>query len=65
MVSLAEAWQWIQIGFCASLGAAVILVLAAAVGGGGTVVQAASSHCSKCCPKEKWKDDDPLGYGRR
>lgn len=57
LISLAEAWQWVQVGFCAALGASVILGGIAATFGGGHADPVAfpDPHCSRCCPNP---DDD-------
>ena len=57
LLSLAEAWHWVQIGFCMAVGASIIL------GGLGAVFGASAAptrepedpHCSRCCPNP---DDD-------
>ena len=56
MLSLADAWHWVQIGFCASLGASAFAIVIASVfggrSGGGSKEEYPEPHCSKCCPNE-------------
>ena len=61
MLSLAEAWTWVQIGFCGALGSALILgPIIAARGGGTTVVsEGEEPHCSRCCPNDDPEDNVP------
>ena len=56
MLSLAEAWQWIQVGFCAAAGASVIIAPLMAVRVGSAPAEDdPAPHCSRCCPNP---DDD-------
>lgn len=60
LLSLREAWHWVQIGFCAALGASVIMTPFALIrgGNGGSGDDYPEPHCSKCCPNSF--DDDHL-----
>jgi len=62
MLPLAEAWRWVQIGFCASVGASVILLGAALVLNPSVPIppHPEDPHCSRCCPNV---DDDEGGIG--
>lgn len=56
LISLAEAWQWIQVGFCAALGGSFVFgSIAALLGRGGASAPMPEHdypepHCSRCCP---------------
>ncbi len=56
LMSLPDAWQWAQIGFCAALGASVVFILTSvlfAVFPGSSAVrmpEMPEPHCSRCCP---------------
>jgi len=58
MLSLADAWQWVQIGFCASLGASALAVVVASVFGGGRQQEQEypEPHCSRCCPNDDFEE---------
>ena len=60
MLSLADAWQWVQIGFYASLGASVLAIVVASVfggrSGGGGSQEYPEPHCSKCCPNDIFEE---------
>jgi hypothetical protein len=56
-LSLAEAWRWIQIGFCAGLGGSVIFGVIQGCFAAG--YSPPPPHCSKCCPTAS----DDLGGG--
>ncbi len=53
LISLPDAWQWAQIGFCAALGASVVFiptnVLIAEMFPGPSATMP-EPHCSRCCP---------------
>jgi hypothetical protein len=54
MITLAEAWHWIQVGFCAALGGSFIFGSIAASMGRGSAPAPEQDypepHCSRCCP---------------
>ena len=56
MLSLADAWHWVQIGFCASLGASVFAIGVASAfrgsGSGSRQEEYPEPHRSKCCPND-------------
>jgi hypothetical protein len=60
LMSLPDAWQWVQIGFCAALGGSVVLVLVtvvtnlslAAMFPAPAVRMPEDPHCSLCCPND-------------
>ena len=55
LLSLREAWHWVQIGFCVALGAVIIFAPIAGAASGTRVEPAEDPHCSRCCPNA---DDD-------
>jgi len=61
-LSLAEAWRWIQIGFCMAVGGGVIIlgVLGAMMGSSsGADHEPETPHCSRCCPRPDADPDEP------
>ena len=59
MLTLADAWNWVQIGFCAGVGACAVYFGSAIVYSLNTPGVHAhvpeDPHCSRCCPT---RDDD-------
>jgi len=61
-LSLAEAWRWIQIGFCMAVGGGIIIlgVLGAMMGSSsGAAHEPEAPHCSRCCPHPADDPDEP------
>jgi hypothetical protein len=57
MLSLTEAWQWVQVGFCAGVGTIAVLIPLALIGAlrrrspeAPWVRTIPPPHCSRCCP---------------
>jgi hypothetical protein len=57
MVSLTEAWQWVQVGFYAAVGAFAVFGPLSLIGAIGrrsldtpSVRTIPPPHCSRCCP---------------
>ena len=59
LLSLAEAWHWIQIGFCTAVGASVIILgILGALLGSSSGDEPEAPHCSRCCPHPDDNDVD-------
>jgi hypothetical protein len=61
MLTLEQAWQWVQIGFCAGIGASVTLAAVIAGLSGRREPDdnnGEAPHCSKCCPNDDDNNDD-------
>jgi hypothetical protein len=59
LLSLRDAWHWVQVGFCAALGASLIFAPFAAMSRGTPAPEAPEypdPHCSHCCPN--FENDD-------
>ncbi len=60
LLTLAEAWRWIQVGFFGGLGAGIVLTVFNLLVASATAVSIPAMpnpHCSRCCPNA---EDDEL-----
>ena len=56
LLSLNDAWHWVQIGFCVAVGASIIIAPLALIRAGNIVIspdypEYPEPHCSRCCPE--------------
>ena len=62
MLSLPEAWHWVQVGFCAAFGAFLPLTIITAIMASAgrpalpSTPEYPDPHCSRCCPNPDDED---------